>query len=159
MKESDEKYKQFQKTYADQKRHTIKSSIKCGDPVLVKNQTRNKMDPLYHPERHVVIQRKGEMIVASDGKKTVTRNTSFTQALLLESETKDHMQSVQDEIEDTVDQFQFTDIGNESTEVVPSSSKTPGVLRRSSRHTTQPMYIEDCVLRNVKYRIYIPLYD
>jgi len=30
MKENDEKYKQYQKTYADKKRHTMKSYIKCG---------------------------------------------------------------------------------------------------------------------------------
>ena len=44
MKESDEKYKHYQKIYADKKRHTMKNSIKCGDPVRVKNQTRNKVN-------------------------------------------------------------------------------------------------------------------
>ena len=66
---------------------------KVGDPILVKNQTYNKLDPPYNPERHVVINLKGYMIVASDDKKTVTRNASFMKALPLESEAKDHMQS------------------------------------------------------------------
>ena len=101
------------------------------------------MDPPYHPDRYVVIQRKGDMIVASDGKKTVTRNASFMKPLPLESKDNDHMQPVHDENENKIEDPQFIDSENEPTEVV--QTKTPDVLRRSSRNITQPKYLEDYV--------------
>jgi hypothetical protein len=64
MKENDEKYstRWYMLT-----RNDGNSSIKCRGPVLVKNNALNKINPPYHLERSVAIQRKGDKIDPFDG--------------------------------------------------------------------------------------------
>ena len=53
------------------------SNIKLGDTVLVKQPKANKLSTPFNPVPFVVEEKKGSMITASDGHKTVTRNSSM----------------------------------------------------------------------------------
>ncbi len=64
------------KRYADMKRSVKVPVMQPGDSVLVKNEKKGKLIPMYNPEPQVVVYRKGDMVTASDGHKKMTRNAS-----------------------------------------------------------------------------------
>ena len=77
IRKKDEKAKKKMKTYADKKRHAAESQIKVGDAVLARQRKVTKLTPYYKPTPMRVQNKKGSMMTASDGQKTLTRNASF----------------------------------------------------------------------------------
>ena len=76
-RENEEQKKEYNKTYADKKRHTKKSDIKIGDSVLVRQEKRNKLTPRFNPEPYTVTQRHNARVTArSKNGHTITRNAS-----------------------------------------------------------------------------------
>lgn len=74
LREKDEEFKRKMKRYADQKRRVKMSDIKVNDKVLLSNVKRNAADPPFYPEVVTVLQRKGDMITSSNGRRLTTRN-------------------------------------------------------------------------------------
>jgi len=77
MAERDAEQKSKIKAYADSKLGTRPSNIKPGDTVLVKQKKKNKLSTPFNPEPLVVEEKKGSMVTASDGFKSITRNSSM----------------------------------------------------------------------------------
>ena len=58
-------------------------SIKAGDLVLVRNEKKGKLEPVYDPRPYTVTENKGTMVTASrtNAIHVLTRNTSFFKPL------------------------------------------------------------------------------
>ena len=76
------------KFYAEKKNNVKFSNFHVGDKLLVKMSRETKCDPYYDPNHGVLpstpcpntytgVEKKGNMIIAKNGLKTVTRNTSY----------------------------------------------------------------------------------
>ncbi|KAK3742186.1 hypothetical protein QZH41_012077 [Actinostola sp. cb2023] len=78
MRLNDQQSKDEMKRYADQRRNTRSSNINPNDKVLVHKGKphQGKTEPYYEPHPYTVIDKKGSMITASDGKNNITRNSS-----------------------------------------------------------------------------------
>ena len=78
MRLNDQQSKDEMKRYADQRRNTRASNINPSDKVLVHKGKphQRKTEPYYEPHPYTVIDKKGSMITASDGKHNITRNSS-----------------------------------------------------------------------------------
>ncbi|KAK3728358.1 hypothetical protein QZH41_011397, partial [Actinostola sp. cb2023] len=78
MRLNDQQSKDEMKRYADQRRNTRSSNINPNDKVLVHKGKphQGKTEPYYEPHPYTVIDKKGSMIIASDGKHNITRNSS-----------------------------------------------------------------------------------
>ncbi|KAK3711382.1 hypothetical protein QZH41_003258, partial [Actinostola sp. cb2023] len=78
MRLNDQQSKDEMKRYADQRRNTRSSNINPNDKVLVHKGKphQGKTEPYYEPHPCTVIDKKGSMITASDGKHNITRNSS-----------------------------------------------------------------------------------
>ncbi|KAK3739292.1 hypothetical protein QZH41_007139 [Actinostola sp. cb2023] len=78
MRLNDQQSKDEMKRYADQRRNTRSSNINPNDKVLVHKGKphQGKTEPYYEPHPYTVIDKKGSMITASDGKHNITRNSS-----------------------------------------------------------------------------------
>ena len=72
LAQRDAEQKKKIKAYADQKLGVRESNIKLGDTVLIKQPKANKLSTPFNPVPLVVEEKKGSMITASDGHKTVT---------------------------------------------------------------------------------------
>ena len=77
MRRRDKAEKLKMKAYADSKAYVRPSDIQMGDSVVVKDTSIKKSGTPYDPEPLEVVQKKGSMITAENGRKTVTRNSSF----------------------------------------------------------------------------------
>ena len=64
------------KAYADRKLQTQDRNLNVGDAVLMTQKKKNALTTPFNPKPMVVTQKKGSMVIASDGSKTVTRNSS-----------------------------------------------------------------------------------
>ncbi|PFX30270.1 hypothetical protein AWC38_SpisGene4973 [Stylophora pistillata] len=67
--------KQKMKVYADLKAHAQEREIKPGEVVL-RQPKQNKLSTPYNPKLFIVEEQKGTMVTASNGSRTVTRNSS-----------------------------------------------------------------------------------
>ena len=74
------------KFYADRKSTIQDCSIAVNDSVLLKQKRLRKCMPYYESEPYKVIERKGNMISAKRGGRTVTRNSSFFKKVNLEKD-------------------------------------------------------------------------
>ncbi len=78
IQETDQNAKGKMKQYADSKAYVRPSGIQRGDTVVLKRDpSYQKSQTPYEPKPYKVISCKGSMITASQGEKTVTRNSSF----------------------------------------------------------------------------------
>ena len=75
--ERDAEQKSKIKAYADSKLGTKPSNNKPGDTVLVRQPKKDKLSTLFNPEPLVVKKKKGSMVTASDGLKSITQNSSM----------------------------------------------------------------------------------
>ena len=94
----DKERREYNKQYADRKRHTKPSAIDVGDTVLVRQEKQNKLTTQFNQTPYTVINRKGSEVTArSRNNHIVKRNAShFTKILRLEqfdSDTDGDIQS------------------------------------------------------------------
>ena len=76
IRSRDRKSKLKRKVYADQKTGTKQSETRLGDAVLVKQPKKNKLTPHFNPNPGTIFQKKGSMLTARHGGKTITRDAS-----------------------------------------------------------------------------------
>ena len=76
MRERDKAEKLKMKGYADHA-NAKPSKIMIGDSVVVKDTSLKKSNSAYHPEPMEVVEKKGSMMTAENGRRSVTRNSSF----------------------------------------------------------------------------------
>ena len=119
LRKTDTENKNTIKFYADKKNNVKYSDLRVGDKALVKVDRKSKSDPYYDPNAYTVVEKKGNMIVAKNGLKTVTRNTSFFKKI----------PSTDENIDDKI-----TDRDDEILE-----NHDQGVLRRSTRARGEPV--------------------
>lgn len=118
------------KAYADLKLGVKPSDVKPGDTVLVRQPKKNKLSTPFNPEPLVVGEKKGSMVTASDGFKSMTQNSSMFKVIPrnLKAEGKRREQEVTTQGKD------------------PSfPSGNDGSLRRSQRQWRPPERLADFV--------------
>ena len=76
VRKRDWERKDKMKQYADNKPYIKKNSMKIGDSVFIKDNSFTKLTP-YEPKPLTITNKKGSMITAERGNKTITRNSSF----------------------------------------------------------------------------------
>jgi len=72
MADRDAEQKSKIKAYADSRLNTNPSNIKPGDTVLVRQTKKNKLGTPFNPEPLVVEEKKGSMVMPSNGFKSIT---------------------------------------------------------------------------------------
>ena len=139
LTERDAEQKEKIKAYADKKLRVRPSDIKPGDTVLVRQQKKNKLSTPYRPEPLVVEEKKGSMVTASDGLKSITRNSSMFKVIPSNLKADPEWCKHEEEPEDFVTETQ--DVSKEKT---PSLSDSVN-LRRSGRERRPPKRFADYV--------------
>ncbi|MCG8046730.1 MAG: RNase H-like domain-containing protein [Candidatus Thiodiazotropha endolucinida] len=81
IRNRDRNTKLKRKVYADRRTGAKQSTTKPGDTVLVKQPKKNKLTPPFHPNPGTIIQKKGSMLTARHGDKTITRDASHFKRL------------------------------------------------------------------------------
>ena len=76
LRAKDAKSKAKMKRYADAKRYVKPSDLKIGDSVIVKDMSLKKSIP-YNPKPLTIVNKKGSMITAKEGDRTIVQNSSF----------------------------------------------------------------------------------
>ena len=135
MAERDAEQKSKIKAYADLKLGTKSSGIKPGDTVLVRQPKKNKLSTPYSPEPLVVEERKGSMVTASDGLKSITRNSSMFK-IIPKNLTAEGDRREQEELED---------FPAEQAENPDPPGANDDFLRRSQRQRRPPARLADYV--------------
>ena len=157
MENRDTQQKQKMKKYADIKNNAKPSTIRVGDPVLIKDTSMKKATH-FKPRPLVVTHKKGSMITAQQGHQKVTRNSSFfkkSPEYPVESESESFCDDIFSEpgldpnthgtsIPDTNSDNQSPDIQDN----IPIPVTMPVPVRRSSRITRAPKRLDDFVLYN-----------
>ena len=100
-------------------------------------QKKNKLSTPYRPEPLVVEEKKGSMVTASDGLKSITRNSSMFKVIPSNLKTDTEWCKHEEEPEDFVTESQ--DLSKEKT---PSFSHSVN-LRRSGRERRPPKRFAD----------------
>ena len=114
-----------------------------GDTVLVRQPKKNKLSTPFNPEPLVVEEKKGSMVTASDGFKSITRNSSMFKIIPKNLKAEGDRREQED--------FPAEDFPAEQAEVPTQdeNSKPPGAndggLRRSQRQRRPPARLTDYV--------------
>ena len=87
MKANDVPAKQSMKTYADEHRHTLHTSITVGDKVLIMEKKNGRKS--FRPKIYTVTRKTGSQIRAHRGQHVVTRNSSFFKVVHCREEEED----------------------------------------------------------------------
>ena len=124
------------------------SDIKPGDTVLVRQPKKNKLSTPFNLEPLVVEEKKGSIVTASDGFKSITRNSSMFKVnprnLKAEGERRE-----QEEPEDLpAEQAEVTTQDKDPN--LPSGND--GVLRRSQRQRRPPARLANFVKKSSSNR-------
>ena len=135
MAERDAEQKSKIKAYADSKLRTKQSDIKPGDTVLVKQPKKNKLSTPFNLEPLVVEEKKGSMVTASDGFKSITRNSSMFKVIPPNLKAE----------EDRREQEELEDFPAEQAEDPDPLGANVGSLRRSQRQRRPPARLSDYV--------------
>ncbi len=141
MAERDAEQKSKIKAYADSKLGTKPSNIKPKDTVLVRQPKENKLTTPFNPEPLVVEEKKGSMVTASNGFKSITRNSSMFKIIPKELRAEG----------DRREQEEPEDLPAEQAEVSTQDedpntpSANDGGLRRSQRQRRPPARFADYV--------------
>ena len=141
MAERDAEQKSKIKAYADSKLGTKPSNIKPGDTVLVRQPKKNKLSTPFNPEPLVVEEKKGSMVTASDGFKSITRNSSMFKIIPKELRAEGDRRE-QEEPEDLP--AEQTEVPTQDEDPNPPSANDGG-LRRSQRQRRPPASLADYV--------------
>ena len=134
MAERDAEQKSKIKAYAESKLGTKPSDIKPGDTVLVRQPKKNKLSTPFNPEPLVVEEKKGSMVTASDGFKSITRNSSMFKVI-----------SPNLKAEDRREQEELEDFPAEQAEDPDPPGANDGSLRRSQRQRRPPARLSDYI--------------
>jgi transposase InsO family protein len=133
------------KAYADNKNYVKPSDLKVGDTVLVKRPFNMKANTPYETLPLMVSGKKGTMITASDGNRSVTRNSSFFKKLhySIPMEQDDQMLSSDDTLEFNVPSVPIEPDKPQVEPEIPPENPPPmsepgSGLRRSSRVSKPP---------------------
>ena len=81
VRKKDHDMKTKNKSYYDQQNRTRVSEIEVGDKVLVKQRQVEKRTSAFRPTPMVITAKKGSMLTAEGGGKTITRNSSYFKKL------------------------------------------------------------------------------
>ena len=135
MAERDAEQKSKIKAYADSKLGTKSSDIKPGDAVLVRQPKKNKLSTPFNPEPLVVEEKKGSMVTASDGFKSITRNSSMFKIIPKNLKAEG----------DRREQAELEDSPAEQAEDPDPPGANNGSLRRSQRQRRPPARLSDYV--------------
>ena len=81
IRQADATRKEKMKEYADKCSNAKSTDLSVGDKVLIKQPKQNKMSTPFKPEPLQITHKKGSMITAQNGERTVTRNSSFFKKL------------------------------------------------------------------------------
>ena len=139
LTERDTEQKEETKAYADKKLRVKPSDIKPGDTVLVRQQKKNKLSTPYRPEPLVVEENKRSMVTASDGLKSITRNSSMFKVIPSNHKADPGWTKHEEEPEDFV-----TETHDVSKEKTPSLGDSVN-LQRSGRERRPPTRLADYV--------------
>ena len=132
------------KAYADLKLGVRESKIRLGDTVLIKQPKRNKVNAPFRQVPILVEGKNGSMVTASDGNKTVTRNSSMFKVV------PNHIRRAEKITQEQVNEDLTAEPWSPDVSELdkPSSSPCPTTaLRRSQRQTRLPAKLKDFVLR------------
>lgn len=151
VQKNDKIAKDKMKCYADQRRKTKISDIQVGDTVLVRNAQPRKLESPYFPNLLRVITRKGDLVTATDGNKTVTRNISkfkklpedviFAPELENDNEVEDFLNESEDIVDLEVPADIQPQVGPENVSVTNNSENG----RYPRRARKPPRYLQDYV--------------
>ena len=81
IRQADATRKEKMKEYADKCSNAKSTDLSVGDKVLIKQPKQNKISTPFKPEPLQITHKKGSMITAQNGERTVTRNSSFFKKL------------------------------------------------------------------------------
>lgn len=112
-----------------------------GDTVLVKQPKTNKLSIPFSPVSLAVEEEKGSMVTASNGHKTVTRNSSMFKVVPGHIEHDEKHEEVDEHLSADLTLQDVPTLDNESSSVTPTTG-----LRRSQRQTRPPARLADYVL-------------
>ena len=138
QKDAESKFKMAH--YADQRARAKENFIKPGDTVLVRQPKQNKLSTPYNTSPFIVEERKGTMITASNGNKSITRNSSQFKQI------PHQLARYQPEEDDDDSSINEIPPANALQEEAKSQSP-PAMQRRSSnRQVRQPIRFSDYVM-------------
>ena len=143
MTDRDAEQKLKMKAYADHKLGVRESKIKLGDTVLIKQPKRNKLSSPFSPVPLVVEEKKGSMVTASNGNKTITRNSSMFKVV------PNHIRHAEKITQGQADEDLTAEPWPPEVSEQDKSSSSPSPitpLRRSQRQTRLPAKLKDFVL-------------
>ena len=143
MAERDAEQKSKIKVYADSKLGTKPSDIKPGDTVLVRQPKKNKLSTPFDPEPLVVEEKKGSMVTASDGFKSITRNSSMFKIIPKNLKAEGDRREQEDFHEENFPAEQ-TEVPTQDEDPKPPGTNDGG-LRRSQRQRRPPARLTDYV--------------
>lgn len=149
MQQRDKHQKEKMKSYADSKARAQESSIKPGQVVLLRQRKQNKFSTPFNPKPLLVKEKKGSMVTASNGAKTVTRNSSLFKVI------PDTLMTFEDDDDSVIDEPTVQTPQNQPTGTVqiPQSQPTgtaqaepqPPPVRKSNRPRKTPVRFSDFV--------------
>ena len=85
---------EYNKVYADKKRHAKPCGIKVGDYVLIKQDKQNKLTPCFNEKPLIVVHRnKSRITVEDNDKRKITRNVSHFKRILTPSNLENEADS------------------------------------------------------------------
>ena len=85
---------EYNKVYADKKRHAKPCDIKVGDYVLIKQDKQNKLTPRFNEKPLIVVHRnKSRITVEDNDKRKITRNVSHFKRILTPSNLENEANS------------------------------------------------------------------
>ena len=139
QKDAESKFKMAH--YADQRARAKENFIKPGDTVLVRQPKQNKLSSPYNTSPFTVEERKGSMITASNGNKSITRNSSQFKQI-------PHQLARYQPEEDDDDDTSISEIppGNALQEEAKSQIPPAMQKRSSNRQVRQPIRFSDYVM-------------
>ena len=162
LAERDTEQKKKIKAYVDQKLGVRESNIKLGDTVLVKQPKAKKLSTPFNPVPLVVEEKKKSMITASDGHKTVTRNSSMFKVVPSHIEhTGNHTQDMNEDVSANPQPLEIQELDkiksleallqayddHKGRQGLPRDSQTTFYLFKRTRHQKHAMDFCDSVTR------------
>ncbi len=124
----DKLMKDKQKEYADRKVYVKPSAIEVGDTVIVRRDNPNlqKSETPYQRDTLTVAHKKGSMVTAENGSRSITRNTSFFKKVPSDQDVPgDRSTSVQDD-------------GSEPENIMPNEPITPSIVNAETKTVISP---------------------
>ena len=161
IRQADATRKEKMKEYADKCSNVKSTDLSVGDKVLIKQPKQNKMSTPFKPEPLQITHKKGSMITAQNGERTVTRNSSFFKKLPSnipvhpvpndeEEQSTPYIEAPETvEPVETVESPSFTTNDSPTVEPVEPPALAPiesPALRRSARARRVPEHFKDYVI-------------